>query len=223
MIKKRLVGVVTVKDGWAVQSFGYGRWLPLGKPEVLTENLDRWGADEIVLQCIDRGARGPDLQLLGRVSSKGLSTPLIYAGGIRNAADAVAAVKSGADRVCVDSLLHDDPEALRALSAPLGAQAVIASMWSIPDEATALLMAEFYINVLRGKLPYPSALAQAQRRIADSSAAQLGVAQRLQTLYEAGGRQDARLARRALAHLRRPDERPFAHPLFWGAHVCQLR
>lgn len=130
MIRKRLVGVVTVKDGWAVQSFGYGRWLPLGRPEVLTENLDRWGADEIVLQCIDRSAqrRGPDLQLLERVSKKGLSTPLIYAGGIRSADDAVAAVKSGADRVCVDALLHDDPEALRALSAPLGAQAVIASL-----------------------------------------------------------------------------------------------
>ena len=130
MIKKRVVGVVTVKDGWAVQSFGYGRYLPLGKPEVLTENLDRWGADEIILQCIDRSSerRGPDLQLLDRVGRKGLSTPLIYAGGIRTAQDAVAAVKSGADRVCVDALLHDAPEQLRELSAPLGAQAVIASL-----------------------------------------------------------------------------------------------
>ena len=46
MIPKRLIGVVIVKDGWAVQSFGYRRWLPLGRPEVLVENLDRWGADE---------------------------------------------------------------------------------------------------------------------------------------------------------------------------------
>ena len=54
MVKKRLVGVITVKDGWAVQSFGYERYLPLGRPEVIAENLDRWGADEILLQCIDR-------------------------------------------------------------------------------------------------------------------------------------------------------------------------
>ena len=32
-----------------MQSFGYRRYLPLGRPEVLVENLDRWGADEIVL------------------------------------------------------------------------------------------------------------------------------------------------------------------------------
>ncbi len=130
MLKKRLVGVVTVKDGWAVQSFGYDRHLPLGKPEVLIENLDRWGADEIILQCIDRSVRraGPDLKLLERVSRKGLSTPLIYAGGICTAEDAVAVVKAGADRICVDSLLHDAPQTLQELSAPLGAQAVIASL-----------------------------------------------------------------------------------------------
>lgn len=130
MIRKRLVGVVTVRDGWAVQSFGYRRYLPLGRPEVLVENLDRWGADEIVLQCIDRtrGHAGPDLALLERVSRRGLATPLIYGGGIRNAADAIAVVKSGADRVCVDALLHDAPETLQSLAAPLGAQAIIACL-----------------------------------------------------------------------------------------------
>jgi len=130
VIRKRVIGVVTVKEGWAVQSFGYHRYLPLGKPEVLVENFDRWGADEILLQCIDRSraAAGPDLALLERVSRKGLATPLIYAGGISDAADAVAAVKSGADRVCVDALLHDAPRTLGELAAPLGAQAIIASL-----------------------------------------------------------------------------------------------
>ncbi len=66
MLRKRLVGVVTVMGGHAVQSFRYERYLPLGRPEVLIENLDRWGADEILLQCIDRGRDGvgPDFPLL---------------------------------------------------------------------------------------------------------------------------------------------------------------
>lgn len=128
MLKKRLAGMVTVKDGWAVQSFGYGRYLPLGKPEVLVENLDRWGADEIIIACIDRADMGPDFALLDRVSRKGLSTPLTYGGGIRNAEDAVAVVKTGADRVCVDALLHDRPKTIPTLADHLGAQAVIASV-----------------------------------------------------------------------------------------------
>ncbi len=130
MIRKRLVGVVTVRDGWAVQSFGYRRYQPLGRPEVLVENLDRWGADEIVLQCIDRtrAGVGPDLALLERVSRRGLATPLIYGGGIRDAADAIAVVKSGADRVCIDALLHDAPQTLQSIAEPLGAQAIIACL-----------------------------------------------------------------------------------------------
>lgn len=128
MIKKRLVGVVTVKDGWAVQSFGYKRYLPLGRPEVAVENLDRWGADEILLQCIDRGADGPDLALLERVSRLGLATPLIYGGGVRTAQHAVHVVAAGADRVCLDGLLHDDPASAADLAEPLGAQALIGAL-----------------------------------------------------------------------------------------------
>jgi cyclase len=128
VIKKRLAGVVTVRRGWAVQSFGYDHYLPLGKPEVLVQNLDRWGADEIFLQCIDRANVGPDFELLDRVSRLGLSTPLIYAGGIRSVEDGVRAVQVGADRVCVDALLHDDLSTALALADPLGAQAVIAAL-----------------------------------------------------------------------------------------------
>lgn len=130
MIKKRLIGVVTVLDGLAVQSFGYRRYLPLGRPEILVENLDRWGADEILVQCIDRSRRGlgPDLALLERIGRLGLATPLIYAGGIRNVADGRAVTKAAADRICVDALLHDDLGALDALAGQLGAQAIIAGL-----------------------------------------------------------------------------------------------
>lgn len=137
MLKKRLIGVVTVKDGWAVQSFGYRRYLPLGKPECLIENLDRWGADEILVQVIDRsvGNLGPDFNLLERIGRLGLETPLIYNGGIRSADDGVTAVQLGADRLVLDALLHDDHECIADLSHKLGAQALIAALpLSLVDE-----------------------------------------------------------------------------------------
>ena len=76
MLKKRLIRVVTIKDGSAVQSFGYGRYLPLGRPECLVENLDRWGADEILVQVIDRTRRslGPDFALLSKLARIGMGT-----------------------------------------------------------------------------------------------------------------------------------------------------
>lgn len=135
MLKKRLVGVVTIKEGWAVQSMGYKRYLPLGKPECLVENLDRWGADEILVQVIDRSVNGqkPDLELLERIARLGIETPLIYGGGIRSVEDGVRAIQAGADRLVVDAVLHDDLATVRGLSERLGAQAIIAAMplaWS---------------------------------------------------------------------------------------------
>ena len=130
MLKKRLVGVITVKNGWAVQSFGYRRHLPLGKPEILAENLDRWGADEIILQSIDRSAQqlGPDFTLLDRVAKMGLGTPIIFSGGIRTVDEGIRVIQSGADRLCIDALLRDAPEVARELSDRLGAQALIAAL-----------------------------------------------------------------------------------------------
>ena len=142
MLEKRLIGVITVKDGWAVQSIGYRRHRPLGRPEVIAENLDRWGVDEILLQCIDRDAHGggPDLALLDRVCRRGLSTPLVYAGGVRSVEDGVRAVQAGAERIGIDALLHDDPQRAAALAEPLGAQALVAVLpLSVNDGALAWL------------------------------------------------------------------------------------
>ncbi len=153
MLKKRLMGVVTVKNGWAVQSFGYQRYLPLGKPECLVENLNRWGADEILVQVIDASAKhdGPDFKLLEKISQLGLETPLVYAGGIRNLEDGIKVIQMGADRLVVDALLSRNLGEVEQISQRLGAQAVIAGLpltWSGQD----LL----WFNYLEGSLqPIP--------------------------------------------------------------------
>jgi len=130
MLKKRLIGVVTIKDSWAVQSFGYKNYLPLGRPEYLVENLERWGVDEIFVICIDRSKHnlGPDFSILKRISSMGLSTPLIYGGGICTSKDAASVIQLGAERICVDAVIHDNHEQIREMAELIGAQALIASL-----------------------------------------------------------------------------------------------
>ena len=141
MLKKRIVGVITVRNGLAVQSFGYRRYLPLGRPEILAENLDRWGVDEILIQCIDRTkfGLGPDFDVLRNIAGRGIGTPLIYGGGISTAADAIAVISQGADRILVDASFYAQPEVIRSVSVTLGAQAVIASVpLSVQDGVPAL-------------------------------------------------------------------------------------
>jgi len=158
MLKKRLIGVVTIKNGWAVQSVGYHHYLPLGKPECLIENLDRWGADEILLQVIDRSNTkiGPDYHLLERIAHLGLGTPLIYGGGIRTIEEGIQVINMGADRVIIDSLLHSDLSIARGLSDQLGAQAVIASIPMAMGNAGP----EWYDYVAKTTTPIEETLAE---------------------------------------------------------------
>jgi len=133
MLRKRLIGTVVVRQGWAVQSFGFRRWLPLGRPECLVENLDRWGADGIAVLVIDRGDQGPDLALIKRLSALGLSTPLTYGGGVYNEADAGAAVQAGAERLILDTVLQIDPSAVQAMARIVGVQALVAALPLVSD------------------------------------------------------------------------------------------
>lgn len=128
MLRKRLLGAVVVRKGWAVQSFGYRRWLPLGKPEYLVENLDRWGADGIVVLSIDRGDQGPDLELIERLGALGLSTPLTYGGGLATEEHARAAVRAGAERLVLDTVLGHNPQAVGAMASAVGVQALVAAL-----------------------------------------------------------------------------------------------
>ena len=124
---KRLIGVITVKNNWAVQSIGYNKYLPLGRPEVIAENYDRWQLDEIILVDIDRSKSelGPNFELLEKITAKRIMTPLCYMGGVRDSADALRLISKGADRIALDSLFRDGPAAANEIANAIGRQAVI--------------------------------------------------------------------------------------------------
>ena len=135
MVKKRLIGVVTIRNGHAVQSFSYNSYLPLGNPLCIIQNLNRWGVDEIFIQVIDRSINqlGPDFDLLNKLGEIQISTPLIYCGGIRNVNDAINVIKHGSDRIVLDHLLRNSNSELISISKALGSQAVIASLPIVKD------------------------------------------------------------------------------------------
>lgn len=128
MKNKRVIGVITVLNDWAVQSFNFNHYLPLGRPLTLIQNLDRWGADEILINCIDRAFKGPNIKLLEGISTFGITTPIIYGGGIQTKHDAIKAIGAGADRISIDSGWNFVPNEVSKIYESVGAQAVIASI-----------------------------------------------------------------------------------------------
>lgn len=127
--KKRLIGSIFVRDGIAVQSFSFQRYLPLGNPVILAENLDRWGVDEIVVLSIDNTKKeiSPSLDLLNEISRR-VNTPITYGGGIKNLKHALDVIHSGADRIIVDQLYYSDISQIKLISESIGSQAVIISL-----------------------------------------------------------------------------------------------
>lgn len=127
---KRIIGVITVKNNIAVQSFGYQRYLPIGKPEILAQNLDRWGVDEILVNCIDRtkNSKGPDYEIIKSLKQKKLSTPIIYGGGINSLYNAQKVIKEGADRILLETIILKKFNELKKISNNLGSQSIVCSI-----------------------------------------------------------------------------------------------
>ena len=129
MLKPRLIGIVLVRDGIAVQSIGFNRYLPLGRPAIAVEYLDRWGVDEIVLLDIlaGRAQRSLDPGMV-RQCAELCRTPLTVGGGVRDTASASALLAAGADKICINSAAHSDPSLVSDLSMRFGEQCVVISI-----------------------------------------------------------------------------------------------
>jgi CHAT domain-containing protein len=111
---------------------------------------------------------------------------------------------------------------LRRAFVVAGAKTLVMSLWKVPDLATAFLMDRFYDNLFSAGLDRDLALRQAQRATRDVTVGQLRSnwlsAPMIDTL--AAGDDQRRHSLQEMAQ--QPDEhRPFEHPFFWGAFICQ--
>lgn len=129
MPKKRVIAGIFVRDGVAVQSLGFAEYLPIGRPEICARFLSEWGADEILLADIRarRDGRTIDPELVRRVASR-CYVPLAVGGGLGTIEDMRRVLRSGADKVVVNSLAALDPTALQAAATVFGHQCIVVSV-----------------------------------------------------------------------------------------------
>ena len=126
---KRVIAVLVMRHGWVVQSIGFERYLPVGRPEIAARFLSEWGADEIVLVDITATAEGRtiDPHLIERTAER-CYVPLTVGGGLRTVGDMRTVLRSGADKVLVNSLLIDDIGVIDAAAGVFGNQCLVASI-----------------------------------------------------------------------------------------------
>lgn len=129
MSKKRIIACLVMKDGWIVQSLGFHRYLPVGRPEIAARFLDDWGVDELVLSDISATPNNTtiDSDVVRRVALS-CHVPLTVGGGIRSVDDVRALLQAGADKVCINTAATGNADLLNQAAATFGDQCVIASI-----------------------------------------------------------------------------------------------
>ena len=97
-----------------------------GDPVALADRYNSEGADELVVLDIaaSRDRRPTFLETIRRVAAQ-LSIPLTAGGGIRTLEDARAVVRSGADKITVNTAAVERPALITELSNEFGAQAIV--------------------------------------------------------------------------------------------------
>lgn len=129
MLKKRIIGVLVVREGIVVQSVGFREYLPVGRPAIAVEYLNRWGIDEIVLLDISatRQGRAPDFRMIEAVAPES-QVPLAVGGGIRSVEEIERIIHSGADKIVLNTAAACDPALISEGARRFGSQCVVVSI-----------------------------------------------------------------------------------------------
>lgn len=122
----RLISVLTIRDGWHVQSMNFSAYLPVGEAGHSALEFDRWGIDEIALVFLNGSSRS-NLEVISQVAGR-VAVPLTVFGSVRDITDADLYLSAGADKVGVNRLFTDQPENAIAIAEKYGNQCLVASV-----------------------------------------------------------------------------------------------
>lgn len=126
MLKKRIIPCLDIKGGRVVKGVNFLGLADAGDPVELAARYAAEGADELVFLDITATLekRKTLAELVKQVAAT-INIPFTVGGGINTAADAEYLVRSGADKVSLNSSAVKHPELISEISRNLGCQAVV--------------------------------------------------------------------------------------------------
>jgi cyclase len=129
MLTRRVVVCLDVRGGRVVKGTQFVDLRDVGDPVALATRYEREGADEIVFLDISASAeeRGTLLDVARRTAER-LFVPLTIGGGVRTADDVGLALRSGADKVRINSAAVARPAVITPSAERFGSQCVVASI-----------------------------------------------------------------------------------------------
>ena len=129
MLSRRIIPCLDVAGGRVVKGIHFETLRDAGDPVEQAARYDAEGADELVFLDISASpaARQTTLEMVSRVAES-IFIPFTVGGGIRSVADAGAALRSGADKITVNTAAVRDPMLVSRLAESFGTQCVVAAV-----------------------------------------------------------------------------------------------
>ncbi|HEV2852906.1 MAG TPA: imidazole glycerol phosphate synthase subunit HisF [Thermoanaerobaculia bacterium] len=128
-LARRVIPCLDVSDGRVVKGVRFRDLVDQGDPAESAFRYAEQGADEIVFLDIGAApeARDTDVEWVRRTAER-VFVPLTVGGGVRGEADARRLLRSGADKVGINSAAVERPELIEELARRFGSQCVVLSV-----------------------------------------------------------------------------------------------
>jgi imidazole glycerol-phosphate synthase subunit HisF len=125
----RVIPCLDVTEGRVVKGVNFVGLRDAGDPVELAARYDAEGADELVFLDITASSDGRDtmVDVVARTAEQ-VFIPLTVGGGIRGVEDARRMLRSGADKVSVNTSAVQQPEMISEISLEFGAQCVVCAV-----------------------------------------------------------------------------------------------
>lgn len=129
MLSRRIIPCLDVNAGRVVKGVKFQQLRDAGDPVQCAKAYDAQGADELVFLDITASSdnRGIMREVVAATAEQ-CFMPLTVGGGLRTVADIEAMLKSGADKVSLNTAAIRDPELVRASSDRFGAQCIVVAI-----------------------------------------------------------------------------------------------
>ncbi len=132
MLKKRIIFTLLYDAGFFMLSRNF-RLQRVGNLDWLQRNYNfahiAFYIDELIVLNVTRGQRDPHaFREMLKALTAGCFVPIAAGGGVRTVAQARQLLRSGADKIVVNTPLFDQPELVRELAREFGQQCVIGSV-----------------------------------------------------------------------------------------------
>ena len=129
MLCKRIIPCLDVKDGRVVKGTNFINLVDAGSPVELASKYSNEGADELVFLDITASSeKRKTLITLVKDVAREIRIPFTVGGGISELRDIETLLKSGADKVSLNTAIVKNPELIIQASKHFGSQAVVAAI-----------------------------------------------------------------------------------------------